>query len=273
MFDLGRSLMFDHEPTARSRALGTALRREALEHFASATELAERLAWSPSKMSRIFLGKRPASTVDIAAVLAMCGVTGRRRAALLDLASEARRSNLVLDDGDELDRTEVLADLEDDAVAITNVAPFVMPDVGRLSVLDRDRPPACRFFIDEAVVMRSYVDGAARSDQLHHLLQLSVRETVSVQVIPSSDRIPCESFEILDFGTESAPIVCLESLAATQFLEGPHTVGAYMGLVSRLDAAALSADRTRAWFIRLAADIDADGDPLCAGPDAPAATP
>lgn len=81
--------MNEREPTVRSRELGLALFRATAAQGLKRIELAERLGWSHTKISRIFNGKRGVMPEDVAAILAICGVTGPKRDELLTLTRNA----------------------------------------------------------------------------------------------------------------------------------------------------------------------------------------
>jgi hypothetical protein len=88
---VGCLTLLDHVTTVRSRELGQTLQRAMEDSGHNGSEMASLLGWSPSKMSRLLSGKRLASLVDIAAMLAMCRVVGRRRDEILELARTRTR--------------------------------------------------------------------------------------------------------------------------------------------------------------------------------------
>ena len=79
-------------PTARARRLRHELRRLREEAGLTHTEVAHRLEWSPSKLSRIENGQSRVNTGDVADLLGIYGVSDETtREALIQLAREARR--------------------------------------------------------------------------------------------------------------------------------------------------------------------------------------
>src|SRR4051794_15417332 len=74
------------DSSARTRELGAALRRVREEARYTGNELARRLGWSPSKVSRIETGDRNTSEVDTALYAAYCGATAEELGRLLELA-------------------------------------------------------------------------------------------------------------------------------------------------------------------------------------------
>src|SRR5262245_18819586 len=120
--------MYDHEPTVRSRELGLALLRAIGTAGLNQSDLAELLAWSPSKVSRMISGKRCASPEDVSAVLAVGGIVGPKRQELLDMARHATERGWWQDFGDRLPaELRTLSDHEDSALTITNFETAVMP--------------------------------------------------------------------------------------------------------------------------------------------------
>ncbi|MGH3718915.1 MAG: helix-turn-helix domain-containing protein [Pseudonocardiaceae bacterium] len=80
--------MDDREPTARSRELGEGLRQAMEQAQLNGKQAAQQLDLSPSMLSRVLSGKRSASQLQVAALLAMCRVTGAERDRLLALCQD-----------------------------------------------------------------------------------------------------------------------------------------------------------------------------------------
>ena len=178
--------MRDHEPTVRSRELGLALTRAAEAKGLIGRELADLLAWSPSKISRLLSGKRGASSEDIAAFLAICGITGPKRDALIRLTRDSYEPSWWLEFGERLpSRLSTLSDYEDAAIAITSFQNALVPGLlqtasymralmnslpvipkdeieqrielrrMRQDIIDGANPTKYRFFLDEVVFTRT----------------------------------------------------------------------------------------------------------------------
>lgn len=77
------------KPTPQARALADGLRAARKAVRLAATEVADKLAWSQSTISRIETGLRAASAEEVSALLAVYQVTGERREALLSLARDS----------------------------------------------------------------------------------------------------------------------------------------------------------------------------------------
>lgn len=56
------------------------------------------------------------------------------------------------------------------------------------------------------------------------------------------------------------PVVYLESLANSLFLEKPRDIVAHQKVLGRLDRAALDAGQSREWLAQLASDLDQPED-------------
>lgn len=275
--------MRDHVPSVRSRQLGQELLRAIQAIGCNATEMAGMLAWSPSKMSRLLSGKRVSSQVDIAAVLALCGVVGARRDEVLALAEDPYTRTWWQDYGARLPiRQRTLTDNEDLASVITSFDPAYVPDLlqtpnyarallraletvpdeeieervaeleRRQLALDRPGPPQVRVFLDEYVLTRTGGGDDVMSEQAHHLLRLAVRPTVRLRVVPESTGIrDAKPFTLLEFA-ELPPVVYVESPTSAAFLERDDTVAAYRRELAELDRLALDELSSAHWLASLA---------------------
>ena len=101
---------------------------------------------------------------------------------------------------------------------------------GRLSrqaILDRDDPlpPMVCALIDQSALMREIGGPAVMRDQLAHLVTVSRRPNITVQIIPNTDAHPglLGAFTVADLGG-SAGIVNLEDIADGRVTEDAATV-------------------------------------------------
>ena len=78
-------------PTVRRRELGALLRAHRTRKGWTAEQVAGRLEFSPSKVSRLETGQRGASARDIRDLCELYGVDGQERQHLMDLASEGKQ--------------------------------------------------------------------------------------------------------------------------------------------------------------------------------------
>lgn len=281
--------MRDHEPTVRSRELGLALSRAAKAKGMSGTEIAQRLGWSDSKVSRLFTGKRGANPNDVSAVLAICGIVPPKRDELVELARHASERGWWQEYGESLPpELHTLSDYEDAAITITNFETVVVPGLlqapnymrvlmhrtpaipnkeidlritarrHRQQVLDRRYPARFCFFLDEYALHRTGPGRTVMSEQVHHLLQISVRPHVEIRVIPDTvgfhpGQMP---FHVMEFA-ELHPVVLIESQTSALFLERPDTIAGYRRIAAHLDNVALDERSSREWLATLATELSA----------------
>src|SRR6201999_1579947 len=94
--------MAEDKITAHGRELGGELRRRRERAGYNGLELAKRLGWSTTKVSRVETGARIISEVDLAIYLASCGVPRHEMDAFLDLAREADHDHRLKSHGEKL---------------------------------------------------------------------------------------------------------------------------------------------------------------------------
>lgn len=279
--------MGDKATTVRMRELGLALRRAVRANGMENKALARQMGWSPSKVSNLFRGARGASEVDVAAILAICGIRGPARDSLLKLTRESHEPGWWQDFDDRLPaELTTLIDYEDSAIAITSFETVVVPGLLQLhsyarslleaaatipaeeidrrvgarlrrqDIFNRRYPPRFRFFIDEYALRRTGPGREIMSEQMHHLLRMSVRPYVEILVVPDAagfhaGRYP---FHLMEF-TELHPVVHLENETSVLFLERKVTTSAYRRIVGRLNEVALSEGQSREWIASLATEL------------------
>lgn len=279
--------MDDDEPTVRSRELGLAVHHAMRAAGLNQTDLARKLKWVPSRVSRMLSGKRRVSLVDMSAVLAVLDITGPKRQELLRLNAEANQAGWWQEYGDRLPpELRTLSDHESAAIGITSFETTVVPgllqtadymaalmvvapsipaeEVGervqarqrRKEVFEREHSATFRFFVDEYVVRRTGAGREIMSGQVHHLLRMSVRPNVEIRIIPDSVGFHAgrQPFHLMEF-TEISPVVHIEDQTSVLFLERPDTVAAYRRTVAALGRVALDEGHSRAWLATLASEL------------------
>jgi hypothetical protein len=235
----------------------------------------------------MFTGKRHACEVDVAAVLGICGVKGPARDGLLKIAREAHEPGWWQDYEDRLPRKlTALIDYEDSSAAIVNysdtkvpgllqvpdyirtlhetsptipedeVEPRIEARVGRQEILNRLYPPYTRFFIDEYALRRTGPGRTIMSEQVHHLLRMSVRRNVEIRVIPDSVGFHASQkpFHLMEFGDQH-PVVHLEDQTCSLLLERKKTTTAYRRITTGLEHVALTEEQSREWIAALANEL------------------
>jgi transcriptional regulator with XRE-family HTH domain len=274
--------VLDHVPTVRARHLGQELHRIVQQTGRTATEMAALLAWSPSKLSRLLSGKRMVSQVDIATLLGLCGVVGRRRDEVLALAADVYAPTWWQDHGSCLPvHNTTLSDNEANASAITIYHNTFVPDLLqtpdytrallrvlpnipaeeledrsseiqlRQQILDFKQPPSLQVFLDEYALTRTGAGDEIMAAQVHHLLRMAVRINIVLRVVLEPVGIrDAKPFTLLDFA--ALPTVAyLEQPTSAAFLEADDTIAAYRQVVEELDRRALDQVDTRSWLAAL----------------------
>lgn len=270
--------MRDREPTIRSRELGEGLRRAMRQAGLSGTQAGHLLGWSTSRVSRLLSGKRGGSEVDVSAFLAVCRVKGVERDRLLRLCREQGTPGWLQQHGSRLPKQLLtMIDHEDKATKISHFQTIVLPGLlqtgdyaravinrlanvpvgeiedrvaarlARQSLLSRQRPPCCAFYVHESVLRLPVGGPGVMFDQLHHLLRMAARANLVLQVVPVSLGAHAGtdgSFVFLEFA-EFRPVVYLESTTSSLFLEKPEEIEAYRRVLTALAGAALGEEESK----------------------------
>jgi transcriptional regulator with XRE-family HTH domain len=270
--------MQDHEPTIRSRALGNRLRKVMTAADFSGKQLADKLGWAQSTLSRLLAGKHFAKEADIAALLAVCGIIGEERRSLLRLARDAH----IL--GSTAPRwLDTYAEHEADARRITEFQCVVLPEVlqtedyarnqlaaaghldtviedevkarqERAALINRGIPPCFDFVVHEGLLLAPVGGRDVMSDQLHHLLRVSVRPFLTLRILPISAGAHAGQsgpFQLLDF-SGFAPVVHRADEHHDVYVEEPDEVLTYRNIFTRLSAVSLDADQSRTMITEMA---------------------
>jgi hypothetical protein len=280
--------MQDREPTIRSRELGEGLRHAMERAQINGKDLALRLGWTPTKVSRLLTGRRGAEEVEVAEFLAVCGVKGPERKRLLDLCREQDTLGWFQQFGSRLPKQiKTYIDHENKAAVITDFHTVVMPGIlqtdayaralfmrsatvpvseidgrvaaraGRQTIFSRTDRPVCTFLIHESV-LRLPVGGAeTMSEQLHHLIRMSVRKYIIIRVIPAgfgAHAGSAGSFTLLE-SPEFKPVVYLEGETSGLFLEKPDEIAAYRSVLKNLAGSALDEGESKELIATVAIDL------------------
>lgn len=278
--------MKDHEPTVRSRTVGAQLGIALVQARLSASDAARKLRWSPGKVSRMVSGKRGASVEDVAALLAVCGVTGIRRDMLLDLARDWSQLGWWEDhSGSHPAPLAPLEELERTAETITCYQPLMIPTLlqcgaymrdfmeshplipneqideraaliqKRQAIIERRNAPTVRFFIDQPVINGEEFGADLTLNLMRHMLHVGSRPNVEIRIVPQSAVARfgfAPPFSLYTFSKHRS-VVYLEHLTSTEFLEHPDTLASYNLVVIELDRVARSEQDSRTWLANVAA--------------------
>ncbi len=265
-------------PTVLRILLGTQLRRLRESRGISAQEAAKSIRGSESKISRIELGRNAVREVDIADLLNLYGISDlAEREQLLTLASQANQqgwwhryqdvlptwfqSYIGLEESAESIRSfdaqfvPGLLQTEDYAAGVIQLGAYSRAETHRLVYLRKERQR--RFaasglrlsaVIDEVALRRPIGSPALRRAQLDHLLGISNRPGLTIQVCPfrtgASYAAP-GSFSILRFAAEDLPdIVYVEQLTSALYLDKRADVGRYAEVMDQIAATSTTPEQT-----------------------------
>lgn len=277
------------ESTARTRELGADLRNAREKAGISGIDMAVRMGWSASKVSRLELGRRGTNRTDVGIYAAYCGVVRPELDRLLALAdekddefwlqptsaakAEELRSLLRMEQtASSLQYYESmvipgLLQTEDYARALFREAglipeaaiePYVRLRMARRGLLDQQNGPEVLFFIREHA-LRTLVGGAAvMHEQYLHLLLTMTQELCKIRILPISAGARaglCTPFIFAQY-TDDSPVVCVEHPTASLFLEGRNNVPTYRALLRSLHEHSLDEGESRSLLATLADSHD-----------------
>ncbi|HEX3784519.1 MAG TPA: helix-turn-helix transcriptional regulator [Pseudonocardiaceae bacterium] len=256
--------------TVRSRELGGAVRAAMDVAGLSGKQLARLLDWSESKVSRVVTGNAVISEIDLSAMLALCHVTGRDRGYLLDL----NREQTIL--GWQTDH-RILADNQCQAMRITEFQGSLIPILLQVEgyarsiiartttvsfdkldeqvaarmasqqIFNRSDPPNCIFFVHEVSLQLPIDSEEIMAEQLHHLLRMSIRSSITIRVVPTALGAKGSligSCCLMEF-SDVNPVAYIDNDVAGFFVEQPALITAYQQTFAALSAAALDEGSSR----------------------------
>jgi transcriptional regulator with XRE-family HTH domain len=276
--------------TARKMVIGAQLRRlrEAAGITRSAAAYAVRA--SDSKLSRLELGRVAFKERDVADLLAMYGVQDEaEREAFLEMVRHAnqpgwwrRYSDVMpgwfqdfvgleesasLIQAYELQFVPGLLQTEAYAMAIaTRGRPDFAPEdvrrrialrIERQKILFGVKAPTLWVVLDESVLHRPIGGRQVLRAQLEHVLELSHRPNITVQVVPNhlSGYAAEGSFSILRFAEPELPDVAyVEHLGGALYLDGVSEIETFSLALDRLMVDADTPDRSRQFIAKVLAE-------------------
>lgn len=282
-------MSFIHETTARSRELGAELRRARKRAGFKGAQMAGRLTWSTSKVSRLETGRRGAAKMDVVTYLAACGVFGVELERISALAEPLETDYWVQPNEPIPDELRSLITLENTAQAISyyelgvipgllqtegymralfegvgvipesGIDPCVQARLARQRILDGIMGPQVDFLIHENALWTPVGDDRVMHDQMLHLLFLSEQGRCRVRIVPRQvgSRAACLTGPFVFFKfDEHPPTVYLEHYTASMFLDQGKDVRTYRKLLSSLVACALPEGESRSMLANVASAYD-----------------
>ena len=262
-------------PTALRILLGAQLRRFREAKRLSLEEAGNVIRASHSKISRLETGRVGFKDRDVIDLLTFYGVTDElRRQELRELAVRANSPGWWHDYADvlpgwfedyvgleeaasqirayEVQFVPGLLQTEDYARAVIMLGYSNPKEINRRvdlrmarqAVLSRPNAPSLWVVLDEALLRRPIGGPSAMRAQLKHLIELSQRPNVTIQVITfkaGGHAAAGGPFSLLRFAEFDLPdVVFLEQLNSAQYLDKPDVVDSYLAVMERLCIGALT---------------------------------
>lgn len=271
-------------PTVRRRRLAAELRRLRERADLTGDDVADRLKWSASKISRIETAKTGAKISDVRKLLELYGVgashldelialardaerkgwweaysdaTGEEYAAFIGLEAEAEYAgqweNQVIPG---LFQTEEYARRLTQAVQpIATLPPSkvearVEARLRRQEVLTREKPLQLSIVLDESTLMRKYGDRAVMRAQMERVIELAQLPNVTLRVLPLDGTHPLSIGSFIQLRFERVyditfhDVVYVEQLMSSFYFEEELDTYRYTLAFDQLVAAALSPEES-----------------------------
>jgi transcriptional regulator with XRE-family HTH domain len=295
--------MDTHDVTARGRALGAELRLWRERAGLESKQLAQRLSWSPSKVSNMERGARTVSEVDAAMYLAVCRTPGEDIKRVLEFFHEQHDYWLQPHGTLLADELRSLITIETTAARMHSFEPAVVPGLlqtedyaravitswgmhpehaieakvrarkERQALLRRHQPPWCTFFVHENALRLPVGSDAVMNDQLLHLVFASARPHIGIRVIPvaAGSAGMAGAFMMMEY-TSARPVVYVPDDVTSTFLDSPECLSAYREILRRVAKVALDEGQSRDWLAQRASEHDRpreDHDDLVRAEDSP----
>lgn len=276
--------------TARRRELGTELRRIRERCGITGQDMAARLGWLPSMVSRVETGKRTATPVEVATYTALCDVAGDELAELLALAVEPDAYRMKRH-GQLVDNLATLIFHEQTANRIESYQPIYIPGVtqtenymravfiesgiispaaidssirarlSRRDILTRIYPAQCAFYVHENALRAPVGGPQVMHEQMLHLLFQGDRPQCSIRVVPAAAGVrgmAAGSFQIFGY-SEGQSVVSVEHQTTSEFLESREELASYRAVLKRVASVALDEAGSREMIALVASDYERQG--------------
>lgn len=277
-----------YSPTVRARRLRRELRRLRETAGLSSEDVAERLEWHRSKVSRIENGHSKVSPGDVRELLDVYDVTGEENAAIVTLARQARQKTWWSAYDDVL--TDDYVGLEAEAASLHTYEGQIVPGLlqtesyaravihasreaanaddverrvearlARQTLLMRDDPIYLWAVVDEGALRRPAGGRDVMRAQIEHLVKTAELPNVELQVLPYTAGAHAgmvDSFTVLSFADEDEnDIVYLEHDTGALFLEKPPELNRYRLVFTHLQAKALDPDASVPYLTRVTQEL------------------
>ncbi|MEU8350645.1 MULTISPECIES: helix-turn-helix transcriptional regulator [unclassified Streptomyces] len=265
-------------PTARRRRLAIELKQLREKHKLTCIQVGQELDWSGSKVNRLETGSGRVQPSDVDALCRFYKTSDELRTFLMQLAKDSKVRGWWHAHGSAVPSWfSVYVGLEQDASSLRHYQCECVPGLlqtgayaseliravdqltseelksavdlrlERQSILDRKNPPDVWVIVHESVLRHVVGDRQVMRDQLEHMLDVSRRKNVTLQVIPfTAGAYPAAGpFTIIGFPEQADPdVVYREGLTEAVYLEAPEDVGKYTKAYDNLRATASSPHRS-----------------------------
>jgi len=259
--------------SAQARELGDELRMYREQADVSAAELAGRLGWSASKLSRVESGQSPVDEVDVVRYGAHCGMEPGDIDDVLALCREPAAAGLFF-----TKRTGTLIFHENKATSSSSYTPLVVPGLlqtedyaaafmgpSRMRLvsvrMERQRLLGRRpfeFFVHEQALRLPVGGNRVMNEQLLKLVLVAEQPNITLRVIPAAlgARSMFGGEFVLFHYLNQEPLVYLEHHNLGLFVDDQVEVAEFGQLRNRLGDTALSRGESREMLATLASEFD-----------------
>jgi len=284
-------------PNVRRRRLAAELRRLRERAGFIGEEVARRLEWSTSKVSRLERGQSGVKRGDLRRLLDLYRVDPKRREELLALAEESRPSGRLKAISASLPEEHAqFLSYEAEAESMWNWEPQVVPGLLqteeyaraimlgwrsmfplqpgeidrriearrlRQQVLEREPPLILSFIMDESVLLRRLGDASVMRRQLEHIIDVSRRPHVDVRILPLNGSHPVltGAFTYLTFPKIHEltlnDVAAFEHLVGTEYTEVEGDTNSYYIAFRALKESAYGPEQSRDQIARTARELEA----------------
>jgi transcriptional regulator with XRE-family HTH domain len=281
-------------PNVRRRRLAAELRRLRERAGLIGEEVARRLGWSTSKISRLERGQSAIKHADLQRLLDLYLVDPPRREELLALAEESQASGRLKTISARLPGAQAeFLNVEAEAESVWNWEPQIVPGLLqtedyaravmlgwhsmftappseaerrvearrlRQQVLRRDPPLQLSVVMDESVLYRKLGESSVMRTQLQHIAEASRLPNISVRILPlkSDHPVTTGAFTYVKFPQlHDVPlndIVTFEHLTGTDQFEDQDDTYKYNVAFRALEESSLGLDQSREELARVAAE-------------------
>jgi transcriptional regulator with XRE-family HTH domain len=281
-------------PSIRRRRLAAELRRLREHAGFTGEEIAVRLGWSTSKISRLERGQSGVKNADLRLLLDLYGLQAPHREDLLALARESMKRTGWIETASFPSWYAAYIYAEAEATTLWNWEPQIVPGLlqtegyaraamqgwismfalppteldirvdarmRRQQILSGEDPLEFSVVIDQSVIRRRFGDNLTMRGQLERLAESSELPNVELRVLPLDGHHPIGtgSFAYMQFAqVHDIPfhdIVVVEQLASNYYVEETPDTHKYRVAFEQLKADALDREQSRDLIIRTARDM------------------